>query len=366
MKLFVLGALIVGVVGSVAFTQGPGGGGGKKGGGWDPDSQFDRLTNGGDAIVVSEYQTDERMAKIMPTETVREWMTAFMQEKGIKNGKLTREQYREYSEWVTPRRNEHFQKMRDSGAFGGGGKQSDGGKKGGESSQVSDDVEARAQKTFEWLDKDKDGFLNTEEMQAGTRMRHTIYEERATYDTNSDGKIDFKEFLVYYKARDAKRGDGKDKDKRSKGDPNAWTQEEDKPKGIPEEKRVVYRVGSLPKDLPTWYVELDKDKDGQIGLYEWKAAGKDLKEFMAMDANGDGFVTVEEIFRFQKAAAAKKSDEARLSGLMPMQMIIAPGAGSSGNAKGKDQKGEYKNKYGGGGGDPRKMKGKGNYGPPNR
>src|SRR4051812_24417949 len=144
MKLFVLGALVLGCVGSVAFTQGPGGGG-KRGGGMDPDAAFDRYAKGGNAIVVSEYETDERMAKFMPSETVREWMTAFLQEKGIKNGKLTREDYREYSEWVRPKMMEHFQKMREQGGGGGKGDRKDGGNKdGGNSPQSSEDLDGRA------------------------------------------------------------------------------------------------------------------------------------------------------------------------------------------------------------------------------
>ena len=71
-----------------------------------------------------------------------------------------------------------------------------------------------------------------------------------------------------------------------------------------EERRpVVYRVGSLPKELPAWFTELDTDKDGQVGLYEWKAAGRPLADFQAMDRNGDGFLTVEEALLYQKAQA---------------------------------------------------------------
>ncbi len=68
-----------------------------------------------------------------------------------------------------------------------------------------------------------------------------------------------------------------------------------------EEKRpVVYRAGKLPKELPPWFAQMDEDKDGQVGLYEWKKAGRSLNEFQAMDLNGDGFVTVEEALRYMK------------------------------------------------------------------
>jgi hypothetical protein len=69
-----------------------------------------------------------------------------------------------------------------------------------------------------------------------------------------------------------------------------------------EEKRpVVYRAGKLPKELPPWFAQLDEDKDGQVGLYEWKKAGRPLNEFQAVDLNGDGFITVEEALRYVKA-----------------------------------------------------------------
>jgi len=70
---------------------------------------------------------------------------------------------------------------------------------------------------------------------------------------------------------------------------------------IPEDKRpVVYRVGNLPKDIPAWFAPMDTDKDGQVGLYEWKAAGRSLSDFQAIDLNGDGFITVEEAMRTVK------------------------------------------------------------------
>ncbi len=67
-----------------------------------------------------------------------------------------------------------------------------------------------------------------------------------------------------------------------------------------EERPVAMRYGKLPQGLPSWFNELDGDKDGQVGLYEWRKAGKDLKEFMEMDLNGDGLVTADEYLRFAR------------------------------------------------------------------
>jgi hypothetical protein len=78
-----------------------------------------------------------------------------------------------------------------------------------------------------------------------------------------------------------------------------------------EEKRpVVYRAGKLPKELPQWFAQMDEDKDGQVGLYEWKKAGRPLSEFQAMDLNGDGFITVEEALRYAKAESKNGKDVA--------------------------------------------------------
>jgi hypothetical protein len=72
-----------------------------------------------------------------------------------------------------------------------------------------------------------------------------------------------------------------------------------------EEKRpTVHRAGKLPKGLPDWFARLDTDGDGQIGLYEWKAAGRSLDEFRKIDRNGDGLITVEEALRAVKNGLA--------------------------------------------------------------
>ena len=46
-------------------------------------------------------------------------------------------------------------------------------------------------------------------------------------------------------------------------------------------------------ELPDDYRKYDKDGDGQVGLYEWPK--NRIAEFLALDKNGDGFLTVEEL-----------------------------------------------------------------------
>jgi uncharacterized protein (TIGR03067 family) len=45
------------------------------------------------------------------------------------------------------------------------------------------------------------------------------------------------------------------------------------------------------KKLPDWFQKLDADNDGQVSLYEWRAAGKSIAEFRKWDLNDDGFIT---------------------------------------------------------------------------
>src|SRR5439155_2219983 len=93
----------------VAFTQNFGGDKKGKGSGMDPDAIFDRYAKGKDVIVVSQFEQDERFARFMPTEKVREWMNGYLKEKGDNNGQMTREQFREYQQWVRPKMTEMFQ-----------------------------------------------------------------------------------------------------------------------------------------------------------------------------------------------------------------------------------------------------------------
>jgi hypothetical protein len=85
---------------------------------------------------------------------------------------------------------------------------------------------------------------------------------------------------------------------------------------VPEEPRpAVLRPGKLPAGLPEWFLKLDTDGDGQVGLYEWRVSGRPLQEFVAMDLNGDGFITCEELLRYlARQSPASPAGVARAGG----------------------------------------------------
>ena len=71
----------------------------------------------------------------------------------------------------------------------------------------------------------------------------------------------------------------------------------------PKPKRFLTAQERLPKDIPKWFVELDKDKDGQISMAEFCEGDwteKKIKEFDHWDLNGDGFITADEAMKIIK------------------------------------------------------------------
>ncbi|MSQ94278.1 MAG: hypothetical protein EXR98_06945 [Gemmataceae bacterium] len=76
--------------------------------------------------------------------------------------------------------------------------------------------------------------------------------------------------------------------------------------------RVINRVGgSLPKGLPAWLKNLDKDADGQISLDEWRKGGKKIKDFRDYDLNDDGFITADEILQIAKRRFELKLEDGK-------------------------------------------------------
>ena len=48
-------------------------------------------------------------------------------------------------------------------------------------------------------------------------------------------------------------------------------------------------------DLPAQYVQIDSNRDGQLGLYEWPRSG--WSQFMKLDTNNDGLLTPRELLQ---------------------------------------------------------------------
>jgi Ca2+-binding EF-hand superfamily protein len=57
---------------------------------------------------------------------------------------------------------------------------------------------------------------------------------------------------------------------------------------------------ALMKGLPAWFLELDRDGDGQITLQEWLDGDLELDLFREYDRNNDGVITAEEVLHYFK------------------------------------------------------------------
>jgi hypothetical protein len=160
----------------------------------------------------------------------------------------------------------------------------------------------QARKLFQKLDANGDGLLTTDEMPEALRS------DRVRWDTNKDGFIDQAEYAVYHESRlrqmseQVAAGQIDLKLKIKSVDPAANLPATDPtrpaPAGEPDKRPAVFRAGKLPPGLPDWFVKLDTDGDGQVGLYEWKTSGRPLAEFADIDRNGDGLITPDEMLRY--------------------------------------------------------------------
>ena len=208
-------------------------------------------------------------------------------ELGLTGNEWTRDQLRQTAQTIKdrdrPGRRHDDARRRHPGMGGPGG-----GAGGADADRRMDDI-------FKRMDKNEDGVLEYSE------MSETLQAERDKYDPNHDGMIDLAEFKAYVAAR---RGDRKP-DGNDSGDRPRRPRGEDNPGDDPEEQQrkrptSVIRAGNLPRDFP--FADLDRDTDGQIGLYEWKESGRPIAQFLAMDLNNDGFLTVDEYYRWKRRA----------------------------------------------------------------
>jgi hypothetical protein len=301
MKLFMpLGFAFVLISSAAGLTQPPGSGdsqnapGGRFGGGrgGDPNQSFSQMTNGKDVWIRSEIQ-DARMQRRF------DFMAGQM---GITNGQITRQQY------------VSFQEQRSAGGGRGpGGPPSDAGRGsrgpgsapdaggfGGFRGGGRGNPDSTAEGMFYRLDENGDGVLNPDEMPEELRS------ERQKWDTDRNGLIDLAEFKAFYEARVQPLLSNRGANRQA-----PLTLTDSAPAEDERKSQVVYRAGKLPKEMPSWFEQMDTDKDGQVALFEWKASGKSIQEFDEMDRNKDGFLTIDEVLRFVNKGKENAGPEAQ-------------------------------------------------------
>jgi len=307
------------------------GGGGKKNKGFggmnmsmDPDMLFNMMAKGQDAIVISTAGPLQPM------------LQQYALDNGNTSGVIARADFSTFYQ-------SYVQGLAQGGGFGGGF--------GGGGGGWNADPDQMAEQRFLRLDRNGDGFLNEDEipnnMQAVWRQ----------YDKTGRGMLNLDEFKALFRDTTAQFGGGQGNFGIGAAAMLIEEQWDKRP--------AVFRAGKLPKELPAWFAEYDTDGDGQVGLYEWRknSNGKAIAEFQAMDRNGDGLLTAEEVLAYLKAQAGT-------SGSLADSTMVArgnrqPGMGANnqgqfgnfgpGNGKGKG-------KGGPGGGKGKGGKGKGGPG----
>jgi Ca2+-binding EF-hand superfamily protein len=252
---------------------GQGGGGSRMGGmGGDPNQMFNMFSKGKEVINRSDLPA--------PFQPMFDRIAPQM---GITNGQITRQQFLQASEQMRSR----MQQM------GGGG--------GGPGSMTPEQFDRFAEGRFRRSDQNNDGLLSANEMPENLR---SVWEK---FDLNKDGAIDLNEFKGFMRSQFQQNQSPKPVDPQQPvqmqlpiPDTGSASNEDDR-------RPTVYRAGKLPKDIPAWFDQLDTDRDGQIGLYEWVNGNRSVDEFRQIDRNEDGFITIDEVMIYVRGNVANGS-----------------------------------------------------------
>ncbi len=229
-------------------------------GGFDPSRIFESMDRNRDGVVTRDELTGRRD---------QERFDDYVRRAGVTDGRLTNELFlKAFQQRMNDAQQRMSERMggRTFTAFG------------------------NPQDLFRNYDRDRNGRLDREEIERTQRLRLEV----DRWDGNRDGAIDPDEFDTFM------RGLGLPVSANGAGssDGSAAKPEPEKPT-----ERVHYRAGKLPPNLPEWFTQLDRDEDGQVGLYEWK--DRPAQEYFQFDRNGDGFITIEEA----EHAAAKPTPQ---------------------------------------------------------
>lgn len=137
-----------------------------------------------------------------------------------------------------------------------------------------------AAKIFAGLDRNKNDALEPAE------QTDSLKAVAGQFDANGNGALEYAEYREYFRARMS--GYRENPAALSAGLPPPSMEEKAEPPANAKKEPVPA--------LPKWYIELDEDRDGQVGLYEWRSVGqRPLEEFATVDRDGDGLLTPYEL-----------------------------------------------------------------------
>jgi hypothetical protein len=76
------------------------------------------------------------------------------------------------------------------------------------------------------------------------------------------------------------------------------------PPKVRKARRFLTAAERLPKGIPAWFTEADKNRDGQVMMHEFVKSWSEAKakEFATHDQNGDGIITAKEALSPAKRA----------------------------------------------------------------
>jgi|GEM_PF-5673102 len=153
----------------------------------------------------------------------------------------------------------------------------------------------QAAKLFRKLDLNGNGVLNADEMPEALRS------QLAQWDANRDKTISFEEYTPYYQASLKLIAEGVAAGEIPLRLPKPAVADDP---ALVEKPRAA--VAKPVPGLPDWFAQCDLDGDGQVGLHEWRKKGGSIKDFVAMDQNGDGFLTAKELLTYLAEQASKR------------------------------------------------------------
>jgi hypothetical protein len=194
------------------------------------------------------------------------------------------------------------------------------------------------ERKFNESDANRDGKLSPDEVSDRSPLKASFKES----DTNGDGYIDLAEYKAYIAVRIG--GEGADPSQGSYGSyagNGNYGRDRDLRNDKKEELPVAIRFGKLPAGLPSWWDTLDTDRDGQVGLYEWRVDGREVKEFQRMDLDGDGLLSPQEWLRFNTLSAEQAK-------AIAAEEEIGGSSGSSGAKSSRPSFGSGPPSFGGG------------------